>query len=76
MLRDCAHIQTMEAEWKNRKLRRKAGAQLVEPVYTMEDAEGCIKKIVPCHYNDIREVCENVKIRFTDIGHLLGSASI
>ncbi len=76
MLRDCAHIQTMEAEWKNRKLRRKAGAQLVEPVYTMEDAEGCIKKIVPCHYDDIIEVCENVKIRFTDIGHLLGSASI
>lgn len=76
MLRDCAHIQTMEAEWKNRKLRRKAGAQLVEPLYTMEDAEGCIKKIVPCHYNDTIEVCENVKIRFTDIGHLLGSASI
>ncbi len=76
MLRDCAHIQTMEAEWKNRKLRRKAGAQLVEPIYTMEDAEGCIKKIVPCHYDDIIEVCENVKIRFTDIGHLLGSASV
>lgn len=76
MLRDCAHIQTMEAEWKNRKLRRKAGAQLVEPLYTMEDAEGCIKKIVPCHYDDIIEICENVKIRFTDIGHLLGSASI
>ncbi len=76
MLRDCAHIQTMEAEWKNRKLRRKAGAQLVDPLYTMEDAEGCIKKIVPCHYDDIIEICENVKIRFTDIGHLLGSASI
>lgn len=76
MLRDCAHIQTMEAEWKNRKLRRKAGAQLVEPLYTMEDAEGCIKKIVPCHYDDIIEICESVKIRFTDIGHLLGSASI
>jgi len=26
MLRDCAHIQMMEAEWKNRKLKRKAGA--------------------------------------------------
>lgn len=76
MLRDCAHIQTMEAEWKNRKLRRKSGAQLVEPLYTMEDAECCIKKIVPCHYNTEIQVCESVKIRFTDIGHLLGSASI
>jgi len=76
MLRDCAHIQTMEAEQKNRKLRRRAGATLVEPLFTMEDAEGCIKSIVPCDYNKEIEVCEGVKIRFTDIGHLLGSASI
>ncbi len=76
MLRDCAHIQMMEAEWKNRKLRRKAGAQLVEPLYTMEDADGCIKKIVPCHYDTIIDICEGVSIRFTDIGHLLGSSSI
>ena len=76
MLRDCAHIQMMEAEWKNRKLRRKSGTPLVEPLFTMEDADGCIKKIVPCHYNTVIQICENVKIRFTDIGHLLGSASI
>lgn len=76
MLRDCAHIQTMEAEQKNRKLRRRAGAALVDPLFTMEDAEGCIKRIVPCGYNKETEVCEGVKIRFTDIGHLLGSASI
>ncbi len=76
MLRDCAHIQTMEAEWKNRKLRRRAGASLVEPLFTMEDAEGCIKSIVPCDYNTEIEICQGVRIRFTDIGHLLGSASI
>lgn len=75
MLRDCAHIQMMEAEWKNRKGRRK-GAPEVEPPFTMEDAEGCIKRLVPCEYNREVEVCEGVKIRFTDIGHLLGSASI
>ena len=42
----------------------------------MEDADGVIRRFVPCHYNTIVEVCEGVKIRFTDIGHLLGSASI
>ncbi len=76
MLRDCAHIQMMEAEWKNKKARRRAGATMVEPEFTMEDAEGIIKRIVPCNYNQVIEVCEGVKIRFTDIGHLLGSASI
>lgn len=75
MLRDCAHIQTMEAEWKNRKAKR-SNKPLVEPEYTMEDAEGIIKRIVPCHYDEIIEICDGVKIRFTDIGHLLGSASI
>ena len=76
MLRDCAHIQMMEADWKNRKGKRSANTPLVEPLYTMEDAEGCIKRIVGCSYNEIIEVCDGVKIRFTDIGHLLGSASI
>ncbi|MBQ7955677.1 MAG: MBL fold metallo-hydrolase [Lachnospiraceae bacterium] len=76
MLRDCAHIQMMEAEWKNRKAKRSAAKQLVEPEFTMEDAEGIIKRIVPCNYNQEIEVCDGVRIRFTDIGHLLGSASI
>lgn len=76
MLRDCAHIQMMEAEWKNRKAKRSASLSEQEPLYTMEDAEGVIKRIVPCHYNEEVTVCEGIRIRFTDIGHLLGSASI
>lgn len=76
MLRDCAHIQLNEAEWKNRKAKRRAGMDVQEPLYTMEDAEGCIKRIVPCDYNEKLEICDGVTIRFTDIGHLLGSASI
>lgn len=76
MLRDCAHIQMMEAEWKNRKARRSESVASVEPLFTMEDADGIIKRIVPCHYNEKIRVCDEATIRFTDIGHLLGSASI
>ncbi|MBE5861649.1 MAG: MBL fold metallo-hydrolase [Lachnospiraceae bacterium] len=76
MLRDCAHIQMMEAEWKNRKAKRSDSVEAAEPIYTMEDAEGLIKRIVPCHYDTEIQICDEVKIRFTDIGHLLGSASI
>ena len=42
----------------------------------MEDADGAIRQLVPCRYGAEIEVCDEVKIRFTDIGHLLGSASI
>lgn len=76
MLRDCAHIQMMEAEWKNRKAQRSESVAAVEPLYTMEDAEGVIKRIVPCRYGREVQICDEVKVRFTDIGHLLGSASI
>lgn len=76
MLRDCAHIQMQEAEWKNRKAKRSTQVQTAEPIYTMEDADGTIKQIVPCHYNTIVNLCDGIKIRFTDIGHLLGSSSI
>ena len=76
MLRDCAHIQMQEAEWKNRKAKRSTENALVEPLYTMEDADAAIKRIVPYSYNEIIDLCEGVKIRFTDVGHLLGSSSI
>ncbi|GFI70505.1 ribonuclease [Lachnospiraceae bacterium] len=76
MLRDCAHIQMQEAEWKNRKAKRSAGIDPHQPVYTMEDADAAIKRIVPCDYGQEIELCEGIKIRFTDVGHLLGSASI
>lgn len=76
MLRDCAHIQMQEAEWKNRKAKRHSNMEAAEPLYTMEDADGTIKRIVACHYNKKIELCEGISIRFTDIGHLLGSSSI
>ena len=52
MLKDSAHIQEMEAEWKNRKARR-AGKPEVEPLYTINDAEGVLTHFVPCHYKDV-----------------------
>ncbi len=75
MLKDSAHIQEMEAEWKNRKARR-AGNPEVAPLYEMNDALGVLKQFVPCGYGETMVLNDSVTIRFTDIGHLLGSASI
>ncbi len=76
MLRDCAHIQEQEAEWKNRKAKRHAGSEPYVPPFTMEDALGTLELIVPCDYQEMVTVCEGIQIRFTDIGHLIGSSSI
>ena len=77
MLRDCAHIQMQEAEWKSRKKQRSdLVSDEVKPLYGMEDADAVIKRLVPCAYGELVEVAEGITVRFTDIGHLLGSASI
>ena len=75
MLQDSAHIQESEAEWKNRKAQR-AGQPLVEPLYTIEDAQKVMAQFLNQHYGREVEVAPGITARFTDAGHLLGSASI
>ena len=75
MLRDSAHIQEFEAEWRNRKAQR-AGREPYVPIYTMDDAVAAIGLFVPHFYDQKFALCEGVEVRFTDVGHLLGSASI
>ena len=76
MLRDSAHIQMFEAEWHNRKAKRSKDVDEYVPLYNMQDADGAIKCLVPCKYGKTINVTDGVKIRFTDVGHLLGSAAI
>lgn len=75
MLRDSAHIQEFEAEWRSRKARRK-GEEPYVPLYTMADALGAIELIRSHPYGERLPLCDGIDIRFTDAGHLLGSSSI
>ena len=75
MLRDSAHIQEFEAEWRNRKAQR-AGLPPYVPMYTMADAEQTLTQFMAYPYGERVEVFDGVAISFIDAGHLLGSASI
>ena len=75
MLRDSAHIQESEAQWRSRKNER-AGEPPVEPTYTLADAEGTLRLFRRCNYAEMIRVGEGVALRLTDIGHLLGSAAV
>ncbi len=75
MLKDSAHIQMFEAEWRNRKARR-AGNPEVVPLYDMSDAIGVLNHFIPCDYAKIITIGEDLQVRFVDAGHLLGSSSI
>lgn len=75
MLRDSAHIQMQDAEWKTRKNKR-SDVPPIAPVYDMDDALGALELFVPCLYGQIIDIIPGVKVRFSDIGHLLGSSAI
>ncbi|MCR5664730.1 MAG: MBL fold metallo-hydrolase [Oscillospiraceae bacterium] len=75
MLRDCANIQISEAEWQNRKAQRK-GEPEIEPLYDLDDVAKLLSLLRPCGYLTRIQVNESFTVRFTDVGHLLGSAAI
>ncbi len=75
MLRDSAHIQEFEAEWRSRKAKRRGEGEY-EPLYTMDDALGAIELFVPHRYEEQVEIAPGISVIFRDAGHLLGSASI
>ena len=75
MLRDSAHIQEFEADWRNRKAKR-AGREAYVPLYTLKDAENALKQFRHYDYNESVQIFDGIRITFIDAGHLLGSASI
>lgn len=75
MLPDSGHIQEVEIEWRNRK-RLREGKDALPPLYTAEEAQECMKLFYPVKYDEIIDVDENIKLRYNDAGHMLGSAII
>ena len=75
MLPDSGHIQEMEAEWKNKKRKRK-GEKEIPPIYTAEDAARCLEVFRPIKYDELIEIDPNIHVRFNDAGHMLGSSII
>ena len=75
MLPDSGHIQEAESEWKNKKRKRK-GEKEIPPLYTQEDAEKSLEIFSPVNYDEIIDIDENIKARFNDAGHMLGSSII
>lgn len=75
MLPDSGHIQEVEIEWRNRK-RLREGKDALPPLYTAEEAQECMKLFYPVKYDEIIDIEENIKLRYNDAGHMLGSAII
>ena len=73
MLRDAAHIQEQDAAYLNQRKSRK-GLPLVEPLYTVADAEAAIRLFRSHGYRQRFEAAPGIETEFWDAGHILGSA--
>ncbi len=75
MLKDAAHLNEKDAEWDNRKRQRK-GLKLLEPLYTVSEADAALKQFKVLDYGVRRRIAPGVEICLRDAGHILGSAIV
>jgi len=72
MLSDSAFIQEHDTMTFNKR-RAKKGLPLVTPLYTKEDAAACMSLFIGVPAEMKFRIDENIKVKFTNTGHMLGS---
>jgi metallo-beta-lactamase family protein len=75
MLTDSARIQIQDTKWLNKR-REKRGEKLLEPLYSEQDAEECVRHFVNIGYERSIPIADGISLTFIDAGHILGSAQI
>ena len=74
MLADSAKIQEEDAAHLN--IARNYAEPWVQPLYTHPDVEKAFRQVVQVPYGKEVDVTRTVRFRFTEAGHILGSAMV
>ena len=74
MLRDSAKIQAEDARYMSR--HREKDAPPVEPLYDEDDAKAVARAFEPLDYHEWHELSDTFALRFSEAGHILGSAIV
>ncbi|MCU0378922.1 MAG: MBL fold metallo-hydrolase [Bacteroidales bacterium] len=75
MLADSGKIQELDTYTFNKK-RAKKGLSPVEPLYTQADGVASMKLFIGVAYDRKFRIDEHTTVRFTNTGHMLGSAVV
>lgn len=82
MLRDSAFIQEKDAEFINKRKRRRNELEQteenhdVEPLYSIVDAEATLPLFRPVEMHTPTEIAPNLRLDTYEAGHILGSNSV
>jgi metallo-beta-lactamase family protein len=75
MLRDAVHLQIKDTEWENRR-RERAGKELLQPLYDLEDVEALLKLRKSIAYGVKTQILPEIEVSFHEAGHILGSSIV
>ncbi|MDI1355654.1 MAG: MBL fold metallo-hydrolase [bacterium] len=75
LLLDSAHIHEGDVSFINSK-RKKKGLPPIKPIYSVKDAERCLKYFKPLPFNTDFQLNEEISFYFSENGHIIGSAAI
>ncbi|WP_285059730.1 MBL fold metallo-hydrolase RNA specificity domain-containing protein [Pedobacter ginsengisoli] len=74
LLMDSAKIHEQDAEYANRHIKLKEDQEM--PLYTEEDVVKTLSLFKVVEYLEDFEITPGVTLRFTDAGHIIGSAAV
>jgi metallo-beta-lactamase family protein len=74
MLADSGHIHEHDTKYFNRK-RAGKGLPPVDPIYDRDDAIASMELFIGVPYDRRFRIDENISVKFTQTGHMLGSAA-
>ena len=74
LMMDSAKIQMQDSDFTNKHLRQ--GEEKEKPLYTDQDVIKTVGLMEVVDYGAYFKIDENIKLKFTDAGHILGSAAV
>jgi metallo-beta-lactamase family protein len=75
LLLDSAHIHEADVRYINKR-RKKAGQEEISPLYTVHDAEKCLKHFKAIDFDTDFHINDELSFYFSENGHIIGSAAV
>jgi metallo-beta-lactamase family protein len=75
LLLDSAHIHESDIRFINKR-RKRNGMEPLEPLYTIKDAQSCLKHFKSIPYDAEFQLNDELSFHFTNVGHIIGAASV
>lgn len=75
LLMDSARIHESDVKFINKR-RKRNNLDPIQPLYTSNDAERCLKHLKSVPYDAEFQLNDEISFHFTDVGHIIGAASV